>query len=155
MAGSKHLVTLLFLMGAPCLIRAAVSAESPGPRCGPVELRYELREGKSGTGKPPLCVSSDGIHLYSESCLKSVEKCMAPALKALPPPDERPAETQTGFGSPGFRRCREVGGTPRFAEYRIGGNWKMIASCFLLGDKLILDNDTLYAAIASFQDAKK
>jgi hypothetical protein len=86
------------------------------------------------------CIQEITGHIISKSCYGEKSKCQALAASGVH--IERGRLTSE-FGTPVFKVCRIVGGSPQIFSYFKSGKWIEISRC-LFPDKSFIDNDFLY-----------
>jgi len=117
------------------LFSSSVSAEE----CGRGNISYYLNNKKISTDEK-FCFDQDerSKYIYSQDCTGL--KC-----KILKNPEERPVSLlgyKSSIGSPGFKVCRELGGTPQIVEYKLKEHQGKIDRC-IFSEKTFVSNDLL------------
>lgn len=108
-------------------------------QCSTGKIRYELMSGivqKDST----YCINENEV--ISSNCKKNIELCIANIKNKKHASFAHTNSNQ--IGSPGFKNCKEYGGTPRFAEFKRQDKWQNIATCFFDKDETFIDNDLFY-----------
>ncbi|EQC47592.1 hypothetical protein [Bacteriovorax sp. Seq25_V] len=107
--------------------------------CGKGEITY-FDTGKKISNSLSFCFDKDerSEFIYSKDCSKL--KC-----KVLQNPKDRPVALmryKSSIGSPGFKVCRELGGTPQIVEFSLKQNTGKLGRC-IFTNQTFVSNDLL------------
>lgn len=108
-------------------------------KCSEGTIQYIYKK-KKIEKKLSFCFDEDkrDKYIYSKNC-KGL-KC-----KQLLIPEKRPVnikQYKSSIGSPGFKVCRELGGSPQIIKYSFGKKWNQSSRC-IFDDSTFASNNLL------------
>lgn len=126
----RYFVSLLLI----ALTTSAVAEEKKHKKCEESKIRIETFS-EVKTIEEKICYGEEVVNFTSLSCKK--QKCSAFKF----PKRFYISEFLGPMGTPGFKLCREVGGSPEIVEIFVGGLWYRTDRC-LFKDGFV-DTDSL------------
>lgn len=128
----KGFLALCFL-----LLTQAFAEES----CGPGKIKY------TNKGKEVVKALSFCVQVEKRGILLTSITCKGGQCKELKDPHKRPVNLgkyPDTIGSPGFKVCRELGGSPQIIEYqypdKFKDQWKQSSRCLFREDTFASNN---------------
>lgn len=141
-AGTRLLLAAVFPLILSLACGAFASAEEL--RCLDGSIRTETEGGRVEESKASYCTDRAGLRFVEKSCQASLSRCVRGIVQAAPAPTADEPRIKSQFGSPGFKRCSELGGEGRFVEIESISGRTRAALCFFKDGKTFLDHDTLF-----------
>ncbi len=115
------------------------------------KIRFALASGDFEIRKSAYCTNTGHWVLISQSCIRDLVECRK-AIRRHAEASARESllgaeRVQFGgdYGTPGFKLCRDLGGSPRFLEFFDAGAWHSTDACFFGATGLYLSAERLYA----------